>query len=155
MIISPAVGVLAFYAVDNFVVHKLIDLSGGNNFAATIVALIAAGLGTLVGMLLAIIAHIAIMEERPARAIGVTFILLQVAYALMFSISLADEVKLADPLFVQGCVACVVAWVAFRLPPFKAAPPLSTNVVWRAKIAGGAGVAIVAVAVFVIIAVSH
>ena len=72
MVISPAAGVIAIYAVDNPVVHKVIDLFSGNK--QTIVSVIAAGLGSLVGMSLAIIAPTAIMEERPARGIGVAFI---------------------------------------------------------------------------------
>ena len=152
MVISPAVRVIAFYAVDNPVVHKLIDLFSGNN--ETIVGVIANGFGTLVGMLLAIIAHTAIMEESPARGIGVAFMLLQVAYAL-FSMLLADEVILTSPIFVEGCVACVVAWVAFQLPPFKRRPPLSTNTLWWAKVAGAVGVAIVVITTFVIIAVDR
>ncbi|MFZ1185555.1 MAG: hypothetical protein WAO14_19600, partial [Pseudolabrys sp.] len=94
MVISPAVGVIAIYAVNNPVVHKLIDLFGGNN--QTIVGVIAAGLGSLVGMSLAIIAHTAIMEERPARGIGVAFILLQAASAVKFLILVADEVELTN-----------------------------------------------------------
>ena len=151
MVISPAVGVIAIYAVDNPVVHKLIDLFGGNN--QTIVGVIAASLGSLGGMSLAIIAHTAIMEERPARGIGVAFILLQVASALKFLILLADEVELTNPIFVEDCVAGVVAWVAFRLPPFKRRPPLSTNTLWWARVVGSAGIAIVAITVLVIIAV--
>jgi hypothetical protein len=155
MAINPAVGVVTFYAVDNPVVHKLIAIFSGKTITQTVVAVLAAGLGSLVGMVLVIIVHIAIMEERPARAIGVAFILLQVAHALMFSILLADETKLTNPLFVQGCVVCVVAWVAFQLPPFKRPPPLSTNSLWWARVAGGAGVATVVLTVFVTIAVSH
>jgi hypothetical protein len=157
MTISPAVGVVAFYAVDNPVVHKLIDLFGANANTAAIVGVIAAGVGILVGMILAIIAHIAIMEERPARGIGVAFILLQIAYALTFLILLTDGAKLTEmftnPLFVQGCVACVVAWAAFRLPPFKRRPPLTANTVWWAKVVGSAGVAFLVITLFVIIAV--
>jgi len=149
MVIKPAVGVIAIYAVDNPVVHKLIDLFGGNN--QTIVGVIAAGLGSLVGMSLAIIAHTAIMEERPARGIGVAFILWQAAYALMFL--LAGEDELTNPIFVEGCVACVVAWVAFRLPPFKRRPPLAANTLWWARLVGSAGIAIVAITVLVLIAV--
>ncbi|MGB6862137.1 MAG: hypothetical protein WBE32_14500 [Pseudolabrys sp.] len=151
MVISPAVGVIAIYAVNNSVVHKLIDLFGGNN--QTIVGVIAAGLGSLVGMSLAIIAHTAIMEERPARGIGVAFILLQAASAVKFLILVADEVELTNPIFVEDCVACVAAWVAFRLPPFKRRPPLPTNSLWWARVVGSAGIAIVAITVFVIIAV--
>ncbi len=149
MVISPAVGVIAIYPVDNPVVHKLLDLFSGHK--QTIVTVIAAGLGSLGGMSLAIIAHTAIMEERPARGIGVAFILLQVAYALMFL--LAGEVELTNPIFVEACVACVVVWVAFRLPPFKRRPPLPTNTLWWARVVGSAGVAIVAITVFVIIVV--
>jgi hypothetical protein len=148
MVISPAVGVIAIYAVANPVVYKLIDLFSGNK--QTIVSVIAAGLGSLGGMSLAIIAHTAIMEERPARGIGVAFILLQVAYALRF---LLDEVELTNPILVEACVACVVAWGAFRLPPFKRRPPLPTNTLWWARVVGSAGIAIVAITVFVIIAV--
>jgi len=151
MVISPAVGVIAIYAVDNPAIHKLIDLFGGNN--QTIVGVIAAGLGSLVGMLLAIIAHTAIMEERPARGIGVAFILLQAAYALSFLILLSDERELTNPIFVEACVACLVAWVAFRLPPFWRRPPLATNTLWWARVVGSAGIAIVAITVFVLIAV--
>jgi hypothetical protein len=153
MLISPAVVVLVIYAVDNPVVHKVIDLFSGNN--KTVVGVIAEGLGTFVAMLLAIIVHIAIMEERPARGIGVAFILLQVAHALSFLMSLGNEMKLTDPIFVDGGVACVVAWVAFRLPPFKRRPPLSTNTLWWAKVAGTVGVAIVVITTFVIIAVDR
>jgi len=64
MVIRPAVGVIAIYAVDNPVVHKLIDLSDDKQ---TIVSVVAAGLGSLGGMSLAVIAHTAIMEERPAQ----------------------------------------------------------------------------------------
>jgi hypothetical protein len=152
MVISPAVGVIAIYAVDNPVVHKLIAVFGGNN--KTIVGVIAAGLGSLFGMSLAIIAQTAIMEERPARGIGVAFILLQVANTLRLFL-LADEVGLTNPIFVEDCVACVVAWVAFRLPPFKRRPPLSTNTLWWARVVGSAGIAIVAITVFVIIAVDR
>jgi ABC-type glycerol-3-phosphate transport system permease component len=63
MVISPAVGVIAIYAVNNPVVHKLIDLFGGNN--QTIVGVIAAGLGSLVGMSLAIIAHTQLWKSVP------------------------------------------------------------------------------------------
>ena len=132
-------------------VHKLIDLFGGNN--QTIVGVIAAGLGSLVGMSLAIIAHTAIMEERPARGIGVAFILLQAASAVKFLMLVADEVELTNRIFVEDCVACVAAWVAFRLPPFKRRPPLPTNSLWWARVVGSAGIAIVAITVFVIIAV--
>jgi hypothetical protein len=149
MVISPAVVVVAFYAVDNPVVHKLIDLFGGNN--ETIVSVIAAGLGSLVGISLAIIAHTAIMGERPARGIGVAFILLQVAYAFMFL--MLGEVELTNPIFVEGCVASVAAWVAFRLPPFRRRPALSTKTLWWARLVGSAGIAIVAITVFVIIVV--
>ena len=135
LVIKPAVGVIAIYAVDNPAVHKLIDLFGGNN--QTIVGVIAAGLGSLVGMLLAIIAHTAIMEERPARGIGVAFILWQAAYALMFL--LAGQSELTNPIFIEACVVCVVAWVAFRLPPFKRRPPLATNTLWWARVVGTAG----------------
>jgi len=151
MVISPAVGVIAIYAVDNPVVHKVVDLFRGNN--QTIVGVIAAGLGSLGGMSLALVAHTAIMEERPARGIGVAFILLQVAYALNFLILLSDKAELTSPIFVEACVACVVAWVAFRLPPFKRRPPLATNTLWWARVVGSAGIAIVAITVFVIIAV--
>jgi len=151
MVISPAVGVIAIYAVDNPVVHKLIDFFGGNN--QTIVSVIAAGLGSLGGISLAIIAHTAIMEERPARGIGVAFILSQVAYALNFLILLRNEGELTNPIFVDACIACVVAWVAFRLPPFKRRPPLATNSLWWARVVGSAGIAIVAITVFVLIAV--
>jgi len=48
MVISPAAGVIAIYAVDNPVVHKLIDLFSGNK--QTIVSVFAAGLGSLGGM---------------------------------------------------------------------------------------------------------
>ena len=147
MVIRPAVGVIAIYAVDNPVVHKLIDLSGDKQ---TIVSVVAAGLGSLGGMSLAVIAHTAIMEERPARGIGVAFILLQVAYALKF---LLDGVELTNPILVEACVACVVAWVAFRLPPFKRRPHVPTNALWWARVVGSAGIAIVAITVFVIIAV--
>ena len=153
MVITPAAGVIAFYAVDNPAVHKLIDLFGGNH--ETIVGVIAAGLGSLVGMLLAIIAHTAIMEEHPARGIGVAFILLEVAYALNFLIFLWDEVELTNPIFVERFVACAVAWVAFRLPPFKRRPPLPTNTLWWARVVGSAGIAIVAITVFVIIVVDR
>jgi hypothetical protein len=149
MVISPAAGVIAIYAVDNPVVHKLIDLFSGNK--QTIVSVIAAGLGSLGGMSLAIIAHTAIMEERPARGIGVAFILWQAVYALMFL--LAGEVELTNPIFVEAWVACAVAWVAFRLPPFKRRPPLATNTLWWARVAGSAGIAIVAITVFVLIVV--
>src|SRR5262249_2622851 len=151
MVITPAVGVIAIYAVDNPVVHQLIDPFGGNN--QTVVGAIAAGLGSLVGMCLAIIAHTAIMEEHPARGVGVAFILLQAAYALNFLIVLRDEVELTNPIFVEKSVACVVAWVGFRLPPFKRRAPLSTNSLWWARVLGSAGIATVTITVFVLIAV--
>jgi hypothetical protein len=66
---------------------------------------------------------------------------------------LAGEDELTNPIFVEGCVACVVAWVAFRLPPFKRRPPLATNTLWWARVVGSAGIAIVAITVFVLIAV--
>ena len=153
MVIKPAVGMIAIYAVDNPVVHKLIDLFGGNN--QTIVGVIAAGVGSLIGMSLAIVAHTAIMEERPARGIGVAFILLQAAYALNFLILLPDEREFTNPIFVEACVACLVAWAAFRLPPFKRRPPLATNTLWWARVVGSAGIAIVAITVFVLIVVDR
>ena len=80
------------------------------------------------------------------------FILLQAAYALMF---LLAELDFTNPLVVEALVACVVAWVAFRLPPFKRRPPLETNTLWWARVVGSAGIAIVAITVFVIIAVDR
>jgi hypothetical protein len=153
MVTSPAAGVIAIYAVDNPVVHKVIDLFSGNK--QTIVSVIAAGLGSLVSMSLAIIAHTAIMEERPARGIGVAFILWQVAYAFNFLTLLSDEVELTNPIFVEACVTCVAAWVLFRLPPFKRQPALEPDMLWWARVVGSAGIAIVAITVFVIIAVDR
>lgn len=150
MVISPAVGMIAIYVVDNFVVHKLIDFFPGNR--QTAVRVISSGLGSLGGMSLAIIAHTAIMEERPARRVGVAFILLQAVYALMF---LLAEPDFTNPLVVEALVACIVAWVAFRLPPLKQGPPLSSNTVWWARVVGSAGVVIVVITVFVIIAVDR
>jgi len=159
IVISPAVGVIAFYAVDSPVVHKLIDLFGANNVVAHIVGVTATAFGSLVGTLLVIIAHVALMEERPARATGAVFILLQVANVLMILMLSADKVKFTglftDPLFVKGGVACVVVWVAFRLPPFKPQPSLSAGTLRWAKIIGWGGTAFVAVTTLVIIAVSH
>ena len=95
------------------------------------------------------------MEERPARGIGVAFILWQVAYAFNFLTLLSDEVELTNPIFVEACVTCVAAWVLFRLPPFKRQPALEPDMLWWARVVGSAGIAIVAITVFVIIAVDR
>ena len=100
-------------------------------------SVIAAGLSSLVGMSLAIIAHTAIMEERPARGIGVAFILWQ---ADVFMLLLAGDVELNNPIFIEACVVCAVAWVVFRLPPFKREPP---HYVVTSKSCRIAGIAIV------------
>ncbi len=130
MVVTPAADMAGYYAVDNPAGRKLIDLFGGHNNAQAIIGAIATVFGSIVGMTAAMIANTLIMEERPGRAIGVAFILLQVAQALMFLIALSGEMKLAgvltDPLLFRGWVACVVAWVAFRLPPFKRPAPLTS-----------------------------
>jgi len=81
------------------------------------VGVIAAGLGSLVGMSLAIIAHTAIMEERPARGIGVAFILLQAASAVKFLMLVADEVELTNRIFVRLCgLRCGVGSISIAAP---------------------------------------
>jgi len=128
MVVTPAADVAGYYAVDNPAGRKVIDLFGGHNNAQAIVGVVATVFGSIVGIAVAMIANTLIMEERPGRAIGVAFILLQVAQSLMFLIALSGELKradiLTDPLLFRGWVACVVAWVAFRLPPFKRPAPL-------------------------------
>ncbi len=130
MVVTPAADVAGYYAVDNPAGRKMIDLFGGHNHVQAIIGAIATIFGSIVGVTSARIANTLIMEERPGRAIGVAFIVLQVAQALMFLIVLSGELKgadvLTDPLLFRGWVACVVAWVAFRLPPFKRPAPLTT-----------------------------
>jgi hypothetical protein len=130
MVVTPAADVAGYYAVDNPAGRKLIDLFGGHNNAQAIIGAIATVFGSIVGMTAAMIANTLIMEERPGRAIGVAFILLQVAQALISLIALSGELRaadlLTDPLLFRGWVTCVVAWVAFRLPPFKRPAPLTS-----------------------------
>jgi len=151
MVISPAVGVLAIYAVDPLIRGLL----GGGNDA---VGVAAAALGSLVGTSLAVAADVALMDDRPARGVGVAFILLQAAYSAMI-LGLGGNLKFAglltDPLFVQGLASCLVVWIACRLPPLRQSPPLTAQALRRTKIIAGAGIAVVAVTVFAIIAVSH
>jgi len=151
MVISPAVGVIAIYVVDT----PIRGLLGGSS---DVVGAVAAALGSLVGTSLAVAANAALMDERPARGVGVAFIVLQAVYTVMTSM-VAGNLKFAglltDTLFVQSLAACVVVWIACRLPPLRQPPPLTALALRRAKITAGAGVAVVAIIVFAIIAVSH
>ncbi|HXX26299.1 MAG TPA: hypothetical protein VEJ40_06545 [Pseudolabrys sp.] len=151
MVISPAVGVIAIYAVD----APIRGLLGGSSDA---VGLAAAALGSLVGTSLAVTANVALMDERPARGVGAAFVVLQAAYTVMTS-TVVGNLKFAglltDPLFVQSLAACVAVWIACRLPPLRQPRPLTPQALRRTKITAGAGVAVVVVIVFAIIAVSH
>ncbi len=118
-IIGAIIGVVALYFLDSFVVRKLLDLLSGNkNVYESLLDLIAAAFGGLFGVSLAIAAQTAILKKRPSTGVGVAFILWLIAnYALHF----IQFPEMTDWTvyhgLVQSTVACVVAWVEFRLPP--------------------------------------
>lgn len=118
-VIGAVIAGVTIYFLHNPLVQWLIDyFSGNKNIYESLLDLTAAGFAGLFGVPLAMAAQTAIMKKRPARGVGVAFILwLAANYALHF----IEFPELTDWAVYHGLVQSVVAvattWAGFRLPP--------------------------------------